>query len=757
MVQQYGRFRVTKQIGEGGMGVVYAAHDDQLDRPVAIKTWRSQGDASARGRLLREARAAASVSHPNICQLYDFGEHEGEVYIAMELLEGESLAARIARGALSAADAIQIELPVLAALDALHRRGLVHRDLKPSNIFLTPFGVKLLDFGLAVSTDAPVGDAATRPVTIAGTLMGTPQYLAPEQLRGEPADHRTDLFAAGGVLYEMLTGTPAFGAGARTIAQVFHAILTDHPPALGGSVAIAAVDRVIHRALQKNPAQRYESALAMADDLRAALTLVDTGQVAQAHRLRRLIVLPFRVLRPDAETDFLAFSLADAITSSLSNLNSLVVRSSVTASRFAADVADLETVAAKADVDLVLTGTLLRAGGELRVNTQLVEAPAGRVVCSYSSQAALGDIFTLQDALSHRIVEALALPLATEEQRLRRDVPATAKAYEYYLRANELSTKPHNWTVARNLYLECVAEDPNFAPAWARLGRVNRVLAVYSGESADEYYEQARNAFTRALTLNPDLPVAHNLYTNLEVELGHAEAAMLRLVRRAHDHTGDPELFAGLVQACRYCGLLEPAIAAFEHARRLDPHIRTSVAHAYFALGDYEQTMATNVEDPPVLNALAMVALGRSHDAAALLREVDRGALPKLYRLYVQGTLGLIEGKRAHALESLRTLRQSSAMRDPCGWYYAARAFAYLGDHDIALESLERSVSGGFVCVPWLTRDPWMDSLRQRPQFRALLADADARHRRAADAFVKAGGDRLLGGVSVYASRGSLT
>ncbi len=747
MIQQYGRFRVTRQIGEGGMGVVYAAHDEQLDRPVAIKTWRSQGDASARDRLLREARAAASVSHPNICQLYDFGEHGGEVYIAMELLEGESLAARIARGPLSAADAVQIELPVLAALDALHRRALIHRDLKPSNIFLTPFGVKLLDFGLARSADAPLGDRPTIALTMPGTLVGTPQYLAPEQLRGEPADHRTDLFAAGGVLYEMLTGAPPFGAGARTIAQVFQAILTDQPPALGGSMAIAAVDRVIHRALQKDPSQRYDSAVAMADDLRAVLTLIDTGQVAQAHRLRRLIVLPFRVLRPDAETDFLAFSLADAITSSLSNLDSLVVRSSVTASRFAGDVADLETVAAKADVDLVLTGTLLRAGSELRVNTQLVEAPAGTIVCSYSSQAPLGDIFTLQDELSRRIVEALALPLAGEEQRLRRDVPATAKAYEYYLRANELSTKPNNWNVARNLYLECLAEDPDYAPAWARLGRVNRVLAAYSGESADEYYEQARTAFTRALTLNPDLPLAHNLYTNLEVELGQAEQAVLRLVRRAHDHTGDPELFAGLVQACRYCGLLEPAITAYEHARRLDPHIRTSVAHAYFALGDYERTIATNVEDPPVLNALALVGLGRSGEAASLLREVDKVALPKLYRLYVQGTLGLIEGNRAQALDSMRLLTQSSSMRDPCGWYYAARALAYLGDQEVALESLERSVSGGFVCVPWLVRDPWIDSVRHRPEFRALLGEAEASHRRAADAFVRAGGDRLLGAV----------
>jgi serine/threonine protein kinase/tetratricopeptide (TPR) repeat protein len=745
MTDRYGRFRVTRQIGEGGMGVVYAAHDEQLDRAVAIKTWRSQADASARDRLLREARAAASVSHPNICQLYDLGEHNGEIYIAMELLEGEPLSARIARGALPVVEAIQIELPVLAALDALHRRGIVHRDLKPSNIFLTPFAVKLLDFGLARPVVTHEAES-TLTVTLPGVIVGTPQYLAPEQLLGQPADHRADLFAAGVVLYEMLTGQPPFGAGQRTLAQVFNAILTDQPPALGGAVSIAAIDRVVHRALQKDPGRRYESASAMADDLRAVLRLVESGQVARAHRLRRMIVLPFRVLRPDAETDFLAFSLADAITSSLSSLDSLIVRSSVTASRFAADAADLETVAAKTDVDLVLTGTLLRAGDQLRVNTQLVEAPAGSVLCSHSSQVPLGDIFALQDELSRRVVEALSLPLsAGDEQRLRRDVPGTAKAYEYYLRGNELSTKPNNWSVARNLYRECLALDPNYAPAWARLGRVNRVLGMYSGESGAEYYEQAKAAFTRALELNPDLSLAHNLYTNLEVELGEAEAAMQRLVRRAHERTGDPELFAGLVQACRYCGLLEAAIAAFEHAHRLDPQIRTSVAHAYLALGDYERSIATNVEDQPALNAYALDALGRTNEAIGLLRQIDATTLPKLYRLYVQGLLNLFEGNRTGAIQSFRTLASESSMRDPCGWYYVARSIAYLGDADAALEYLERSVSAGFFCAPWLARDPWLDSVRHRAEFRRLLADAEGRHRRAADMFLQVGGDRLLG------------
>ena len=749
MPAQYGRFRVVKQIGEGGMGVVYAAHDDQLDRPVAIKTLRDVGgDGTARERLLREARTGASLSHPNICQLYELGEQDGELYLAMELLDGEPLSARIARGALPLAEAVEVALPVLAALDALHRRGVIHRDLKPSNVFLTPFGVKLLDFGLARPMAGLAGE--TMMFTMPGTILGTPHYLAPEQLRGEPADHRSDLFAAGVVLFEMLAGQPPFGGGAKTMAQVFHAIMSDQPPALGGAPAIAAIDRVIHRALQKRPEERYASASAMADDVRAVLMLADSGKIARAHRLRRLIVLPFLVLRSDPDTDFLAFSLADAITSSLSSLDSLVVRSSVTASRFGSEVPDLTALAAKADVDLVLTGTILRAGDQIRVNTQLMEAPSGAVVTTHSSQMPLGDVFALQDELSRRVVSALALPLsAGDEQRLQSDVPASAKAYEYYLRANELNTNPRNWAIARGLYQQCVAEDPQYAPAWARLGRLNRVLGTYSGGDAGTYYAEAEAAFKRALELNPDLSLAHNLYTNLEVEMGQPEAAMLRLTARAAKHTGDPELFAGLVQACRYCGLLDASIAAFEHARRLDPQIRTSVAHAYFSLGQYERTIATDVEEPSVLTAYALAGLGRTAEAVVHLRQFEDVPIPKMYKLYASGVRALLSGERPAAAEMFRHLTSTTALRDPCGWFYVARASAYLNETDAALTFLERSVRGGFFCFPGLARDPWLDSLRSTHRFRALLAEAEGRHRQAAQAFARAGGDRLLGLITL--------
>ena len=470
---------MLEKIGAGGMGEVYRAHDEQLGRDVAIKVLLALSDPAARSRLWREARAAASLNHPNVCQLYEIGEENGELFLAMELLDGESLAVRLLRGPLPCAEAVQIALTILAALEALHRRGLVHRDLKPSNVFLTPHGVKLLDFGLA----RPIltGSSATETdLTLPGTVIGTPDYMAPEQVLGQAVDARADLFAAGSLLFEMLCGKPPFAGD--NVVHVLHAITAEQPPALGGSPAIVAADRVIHRALSKNPEDRYQTADAMAQDLRATLLMADTdaaGAPARptARSMTRLIVLPFRILRSDPETDFLAFSLPDAVTSSLSGLDSLIVRSSIVASRFAGGAQDLRTIADEADVDIVLTGTLLRAGEQLRVSTQLVEAPDGTLVWSQTSQMPLGDLFRLQDDLASRIVESLSLPLTTREHRmLKHDVPASAKVYEFYLRANQLAANPRTWSLARDLYLECLQEDPRYAPAWARLGRLHRIL-----------------------------------------------------------------------------------------------------------------------------------------------------------------------------------------------------------------------------------------------------------------------------------------
>ena len=272
-----GHYAITHKLGEGGMGVVYAARDERLQRTVALKTMSSLSkDETARKRFWREARAAASVNHPNICQIYEIGEEAGKLFIAMELLEGEVLSDRLRRGAMSAAEAVPIGLGMMAALSALHSRGIVHRDLKPSNVFLTAHGVKMLDFGLA-RPDVEESFNTVTEVTRVGMVVGTPRYMAPEQATGETVDARSDLFAAGAILFEMLAGRPAFAG--RSVVEVLHATRYEQPPALTGSPAVAAVDRVIRRALAKRPAERPPSAEAMAEELRA-ISGVDRNDTA---------------------------------------------------------------------------------------------------------------------------------------------------------------------------------------------------------------------------------------------------------------------------------------------------------------------------------------------------------------------------------------------------------------------------------------------------------------------------------------------
>jgi serine/threonine protein kinase len=742
--QWIGRYKVIGTLGEGGMGIVYGAVDDRLGRPVALKVIRRDivGNQVARERFWREARLAAHVNHPHICQIYEVGEAGDDLFIVMERLNGEPLSARLHRGAMPLDETVRVGLQMLEALDALHAAGIVHRDLKPSNIFLTPHGVKLVDFGLA----RPVVDenaATNHSLTLQGTIVGTPKYMAPEQIRGGATDGRTDLFATGVILYEMLAGYGPFEAS--SLPAITEKVLNSDPPVLGGSPGIAAADRVIHRALAKAPGQRYASAAAMADDLRTVTQSRDE-ESRRARAITRFIVLPFRVLRPDAEIDFLSFSLADAITNSLSSLESLVVRSSLAATRFAAAIPDLTAIASELNVDVVLNGTLLRVGEQLRVSVQLVEAPSAGVIWSDALQIPIGDLFRLQDELTQRIVESLALPLSGGERRaLGHDVPASAKAYEFYLRANQLSQEPGSLDVAREMYLQSVQADPQYAPAWAALGHLYRVTGKFRSEQ--DTLRRAESALNRALELNPDLSLAERVYAQIEVDDGRAQDAMVRLIRRASSRSSDPQLFAALVHVCRYSGLNQASLAAHERARRLDPNVRTSAQITLFMAGQLERA-AAEPGGYAAIGGLALAIAGHP-DAIRLCRQeaetLHIAKMTTVAKLFDE-QVAMIEGRgNIEALHSATEAVISGGLRDPEGRFFLALRLAHFGGHDRALEILADVVDRGYFPYETFTRNPWLDSLRDRRVFREILLEAEAGHQRARRAFADAGGLALLG------------
>ena len=740
-----GRYLITRRIGQGGMGVVYAARDERLDRQVALKTIAGFEGTQARERFWREARSAASVNHPHVCQIYDISDEDGELFLTMELLQGESLADRLRRGAVEPADTLHIALEMLEALGALHARGIVHRDLKPSNVFLTPHGVKLLDFGLARrGTDVTATMASG--LTEAGLVVGTPGYMAPEQIRAGAVDGRTDLFAAGAILFEMLAGRPAF-AGASAI-DVLHATLNEQPPALTGSPAVAAFDRVIRHALVKDAGGRPASAEDMAGDLRAVHTLDSGGTTVHVHALTRLVVLPFRVLRSDPESDFLAFSLPDAIAMSMSDIDSLVIRSTAKVAPLAGDAPDLKIVAAEADVDRVVLGTLLRAGDQLRVTVQLVEAPGGTLIATHSVQSSFGDLFQLQDDLARRVVAALSLPLSTGTPTPRPRPPGDARAYGLYLRANELARTYEGLPQAREVYQQCVDIDPAFASAWAHLGRCHRVIGKYIDGSGDPE-AAARYALDRALEIDPRLSIAHKFAAQLEADTGQATHAMVRLLGQATRHGNDPELFAGLIHACRYCGLFDEALAAHAEARRLDPHVATSLDQTLLMMGELDRLLGVGL--PPVVaggdDGIRVIALGLFGDRQAARRALtamrERPRLPA-FQAWTQ-YLGAWLDRRAEDMQSATTLGPLRIEQDPEAMFQRGWLLCDAGDGERGFDFLRRAVDNGYFVATTLERSPHFDGLRHRPEFARVLEDARAGRARALDAFREARGMRLLG------------
>jgi serine/threonine protein kinase len=746
---QVGRYQIVRVLGRGGMGVVYVARDDRLNREVALKTIAGLPDEIARSRFWREARAAASVSHPNICQVFEVDEAAGGVYLTMELLEGEGLDRRLARGALPPNETVRIALGMLSALEALHARGFVHRDIKPSNVFITAHGPKLLDFGLArlaLPAGTPVsGDL--NPVTEAGMIIGTPQYMAPEQVTGSALDGRTDLYAAGAVIFQMLAGRPPF---AGTGAEVLFAAIKEHPPALQGPPEVVAIDRVIRRAMRKDAAERYSSAADMAADLSAiAISGTQHGPVIPVRALTRLVVSPLRIARSDPDVSYLSFGLAEAVTGSLASINQVVVRAPSVAAAWNDQSPDLRRLAAEADVDLVVSSTLLRSGQQLRITTQLIEVASGTVVGSTTIKGSLDDIFALEDALTSAAMAMLAPQLTPGQQRIgtaapRRDVPANPRAFELFLRGMEEARRLIGTAKARDLFMEAVEIDPAFAPAWAALARAHRVWGKYY-EDRDTNNRLAEQAFQRALELSPDLPLAHRYITHFESESGRAGDAIVRLLKHAATNRQDAQPFAGLVHACRYAGLFDASIAAHDEAMRLDPTIATGVEYTLAML-----TLSTNQTTERVLRHTAsadahfvLAAIGDPETARRALVTLDLESVPPAFRLSVEAVIASYELPRAQAVEAIE--RAMANHVDPEAVFLFGAMMIRVGDLERGLAVAANAVRGGYTPALTLAQNHTFDAVRGHADFTRMEEEARAGMTAAQRLFEAAGGPEMLG------------
>jgi tetratricopeptide (TPR) repeat protein len=401
-------------------------------------------------------------------------------------------------------------------------------------------------------------------------------------------------------------------------------------------------------------------------------------------------------------------------------------------------------VGREADVDVVLSGTLECTNAGIHSMTQLIEARSGTLLWSKSWDVDANDLFRFHQGIVQLIVRTL---IRGDGESVRRplpiDSPTSPEAYEIYLRANQLTHRRtlQNIALARDLYIACVEKDANYAPAWARLGRCYRFLDKFGTETCRDG-SSAVSAIEKAFALNPDLPIAHRVYTSIQADTGQAESAMIRLLQRAATHDNDPELFSAMVQACRYCGQLNASIAAHRRALKLDPNALTSVAHTFFAKSDFGKALYWYGADAGFyLDALALACMGRDQEASALLwtRQDRFGLMPGP----MNSLDAYLRGDRARGIAVLEEAQRGELL-DPEVRYYLARQAAKLGAIDLATNLLLQSLEEGYWCTAGLRLDPWLGPLRTTAQFSRIFEMAGTREAQSRAAFVDAGGERIL-------------
>jgi serine/threonine-protein kinase len=510
------RYEISDPIGAGGMGEVYRARDPRLARDVAVKVMAAElaKDPDWLRRFEQEARSTASLSHPNIISVYDVGKSGDHSFIVTELLEGETLRGRLLRGALPIRKALETMLQILAGLGAAHARGIVHRDLKPENIFITRQGqVKILDFGLAKVTSAGAenGDAQPTLVSQPGMVVGTVSYMAPEQARGLNADARSDIFAAGAILYEMLCGERAFRG--TSPADTISAILKEEPNSLSrrGIAVSPALMRILNRCLEKDAADRFQSARDVAFAIESISDSQEPTTVREKTTEKSIAVLPFSNMGGDADQEYFSDGLAEELINALAGLTGLRVASRTSAFRFRGRDLDIREIGKQLNVETVLEGSVRRAGKRLRITAQLINVADGYHMWSQRYDRELEDVFAIQDEITESIVKTLKPTLLGEQRPAGRRHTDNVEAFQLYLKGRHLWQQRAHTALRSSIeyFQQAIAIDPDYALAHAGIADSLGILRVYGYVSDQESRSRAETASKRAMELDATLAEAH--------------------------------------------------------------------------------------------------------------------------------------------------------------------------------------------------------------------------------------------------------
>jgi eukaryotic-like serine/threonine-protein kinase len=727
-----GRYRLVECVGEGGMGEVWKAHDDRLDRTVAIKMLRGAlDDDTSRERFRHEARVLSRLSHPGLATVFDFDAEQGYDVLVMEYVSGGTLERRMSSGELPIDTVLLLGAAIADALDNAHRHGVLHRDLKPGNVMLTSDGQpKILDFGLAVLI---AGGKATGRMTDSGAVVGSLPYMAPEQLFGDADDIRTDVYALGVMLFEMVTGQRPF-VKARPEALMF-AIINNAAPAARSlrADAPAELDRLLAECLDKDPTKRPASAALVAETLRR----IREGKpgAAPAPRagpaIRAIAVLPLRNMSQDPAQDYFADGMTEAIISDLAHIRALRVISRTSAMRYKGSPLTIPEIARELNVDAVLEGSALLVGNRVRLSVQLVSARDDEMLWAARYDRELEDVLGLQSELAQTVAREIAIKLTPREaDQLARRTAVNPEAHLEFLRSRHSysAASPQAVEVGLRHARRALELDPHLASAWSALADCHAIRALRGMAPPAVAFAEGTAAALKALDLDPDLAEAHCALGVIRSHSGDLPGGV-RALKRAI------ELNPGLAAAHDRLGRVlyayerhPEAIEAMLKAVSLDPlsmYIRTGAGDAYYYAREYERSVIhyrMALELDPRFDgahtdlARSLEALGRFDEARAEYEEGRRlsggVAGPSFGLAHLEGA----SGNRAEARRILAELTAARSHRVVSAWGIAA-LHASLGDADDAFRWLETAIEERAAGMILLRVHPRLDPIRRDPRY----------------------------------------
>lgn len=697
------RYAVGEKLGAGGVGDVFLAHDTHLDRQVAIKMLHEGVlPEAARVSVRNEALALSKLNHPNIAVVYDLVSDNGKDILIEEYVPGETLSSRLLRGAIGDAEALQLGLQLADALVAAHRENIIHRDLKTANLRITPEGrLKVLDFGLSRSLPRRDLDATTEVEDPFHSLTGTLPYMPPEQLMGNPADARSDIYSAGVVLYEIVAGHRPFDHPLPTV--LIDSILHSRPASLSERMSGVSsfLEHVILKCLEKLPEHRYQSAIEMLADLRRAAAHASKPQAS-------LAVLYFENLGSREEYNYFRDGITEDIITELSRIADLRVFSRSAVLPYREHPAPASSVGQELGASHILEGSIRRDGNRVRISAQLVESRTGHMLWGERFDRQLQDIFAIQDEISISIARVLRVMLTeTEKRAIDKVQTSDVEAYDFYLQGRQFfhQFRRKGYDLARETFIRAINLDPGYARAFAGIADCSAFLYMY-WDSTPENLRRADEASLKALQLDPELPEAHasrGLAAYLQKNYEEAQKEFEKAVR-INPRLFEPYYFSARTYYAQ--GKFEEAVKWFDKASEVQPE-------------DYQS---------PMLLASALNGLGRKAEAIAAYRRGST-ACKKHLELHPFDARALYFGANALAQlgENTRCLEWlARAMEnepdEPQVLYNVACVYALLREHDKAIDCLEKSITHGWEQHEWMAHDPDLASLHGNERFEALIA-----------------------------------